>query len=60
MNKIVYDCIDNSPYYDDPTNQYLDDADLVELPNDDQHFDYRKYPYGPTVPSNTFNQNFNA
>ena len=60
MNKVVYDCIDPSPFYDDPQNPYIDESEAIELPSDDQHVDYRKYPYGPTVASNSFNQNFNA
>ena len=52
MNKIVYDCVDGSPYYEG--EQYLEDADLIELPSDDASYDYRKYPFGPTVPNNNF------
>lgn len=35
-NKIVYDCIDISPYYSDPQDPYIEDIDLIELPSDDQ------------------------
>jgi len=45
-NKIVYDCLDPSPYYDSPDNPYFDENDLVELPQDDSNTDFRKYPYG--------------
>ena len=45
-NKIVYDCIDPSPYYDSSQDPYMDDNDLIEMPSDDQNTDYRKYPYG--------------
>lgn len=63
MNKIVYDCIDPSPFYDQSgmspsqsscanENCYFDENDLCELVNDEQQNaqDLRKYPYGPTVP----------
>lgn len=36
LNKIVYDCIDPSPYYDNSTEPYIDENDLIELPQDDQ------------------------
>ncbi len=43
----MYDCIDNSPYYSDPQDPYIEDIDLIELPSDDQAQDnQRKYPYG--------------
>lgn len=30
---VVYDCIEPSPYYDDPmTDPYIDDRDAIELP----------------------------
>ena len=58
MNKIVYDCVDPSPFYEG--EPYLDDADLIELPSEDANYDYRKYPFGPTVPNNAFSQNFNS
>ncbi len=35
-NKIVYDCIDTSPFYTDPQDPYIEDIDLIELPSDDQ------------------------
>lgn len=60
MNKIVYDCLDPSPYYADAGEPYLDDNDLVELPSEDANYDYRKYPFGPAVPNNAFSQNFNS
>jgi hypothetical protein len=44
-NKIVYDCMDSSPFYDS-TDPYLDEADVIELPNDETSNDFRKYPYG--------------
>jgi hypothetical protein len=33
-NKIVYDCLDPSPFYDN-SNPYLDENDFIELPSDD-------------------------
>ena len=54
MNKIIYDCIDSSPYYENPADPYFDEEDAIELPSDDQvSSDYRKYPYGPSVTQNT-------
>jgi hypothetical protein len=47
-NRIVYDCIDTSPFYDNATNPYFEESDLIELSNDDSSNDYRKYPYGPS------------
>lgn len=52
MNKIVFDCVDNSPYYTD--EPYMDDNELLELPSEEANYDYRKYPFGPTVPNNAF------
>ncbi len=50
-NKIVYDCLDTSPFYD-ATDPYLEEAELLELPMDDMGtVDYRKYPYSPNVQS---------
>lgn len=46
QNKIVYDCIDISPYYSDPQDPYIEDIDLIELPNNDEA--PQKYPYGPS------------
>jgi hypothetical protein len=46
-NKIVYDCIDISPFYSDPQDPYIEDIDLIELPSDDLISEQRKYPYGP-------------
>lgn len=45
MNKIVYDCLDPSPFYDQ-SDPYLEESDLIELPSDEPTGDYRKYPYG--------------
>lgn len=53
MNKIVYDCVDQSPFYSADEN-YLDENELLELPSEDANYDYRKYPFGPTVPNNAF------
>lgn len=42
-NKIVYDCIDPSPYYDylskATLGNYIDDDDILEMPSneDDNH-----------------------
>jgi hypothetical protein len=48
-NKIVYDCLDLSPYYDS-ADPYLDENELIDLPPDDQaSLDYRKYPYSPNL-----------
>ena len=33
-NKIVYDCLDSSPFYD-AQDPYYDENDLIELPPDD-------------------------
>ena len=30
-NKIVYDCIDPSPYYENATEPYIDDKDIIEM-----------------------------
>jgi len=57
MNKIVYDCVDQSPFYTD--EPYFDENELIELPSEEANYDYRKYPFGPTVPNNSFSQNFN-
>lgn len=57
MNKIVYDCVDQSPFYTD--EPYFDENELIELPSEEANYDYRKYPFGPTVPNNAFSQNFN-
>jgi hypothetical protein len=45
MNKIVYDCMDPSPFYD-ASDPFLEETDVIELPSDDSSGDYRKYPYG--------------
>jgi hypothetical protein len=46
-NKIVYDCMDPSPFYDSTNEPYLDDSDILELQSDETgNNDYRKYPYG--------------
>ena len=56
-NRIVYDCVDQSPYYSDPQDPYIEDIDLIELPSDDNNGgggpDQRKYPYGSTYPQNS-------
>jgi len=57
MNKIVYDCVDQSPFYTD--EPYFDENELIELPSEEANYDYRKYPFGPTVQNNAFSQNFN-
>lgn len=46
-NKIVYDCIDISPYYDSVSDPFLEESESIDLPPDDSQVDYRKYPYGP-------------
>jgi len=55
-SKIVYDCLDPSPYYNDSKEPYLDEADAIELPPDDNANpgDYRnkQYPYGPSNSNN--------
>lgn len=49
QNKIVFDCLDNSPHYDSSNEPYIDENDSIELPQDDQPVDSRKqYPYGPS------------
>jgi hypothetical protein len=55
-NKIVYDCIDVSPFYDNQQDPYFDESEAIELINDDSsNFDYRKYPYGPNGASSSNN-----
>lgn len=34
MNKIVYDCMDPSPFYDS-SDPYLDESDVIEVSSDD-------------------------
>lgn len=46
-NKIVYDCIDPSPYYDPSVEPYLEEGEQIDLPPDESQTDFRKYPYGP-------------
>lgn len=51
-NKIVYDCIDVSPFYDAQTNPYFDESEAIEFPSDDLSNEFRKYPYGPSMSNN--------
>lgn len=55
-SKIVYDCMeDTSPYYEKVKDQFIDEADAIELPTDEsllQEARGRGYPYGPTNPQN--------
>mmetsp|Transcript_13579 Transcript_13579/g.23117 ORF Transcript_13579/g.23117 Transcript_13579/m.23117 type:complete len:131 (+) Transcript_13579:329-721(+) len=48
--KIVYDCIDYPSNRNEKENgPYIDENDLVELPQEDNPVDSRKYyPYGPS------------
>jgi len=39
LNKIVYDCIDPSPFYESDT--YIDEADAIEIPPEESHCDYK-------------------
>jgi hypothetical protein len=59
-NKIVYDCIDPSPFYDSPQDPpYLDENDLVEIPQEDAFSDQKKYPYGPNNSLSPYISNIN-
>jgi hypothetical protein len=50
--KIVFDCMDYPPANlkrEGDTTPYIDENDLIELPNDENPVDHRKYyPYGPS------------
>lgn len=59
-NKIVYDCIDPSPFYDSQSDPYFDENELIELPPEEGATDFRKYPYGPSAPSSNFSQGING
>jgi hypothetical protein len=52
IEKIVYDCMDYPPASlkrDGDNTPYIDEADIVELPPDENPIDHRKYyPYGPS------------
>ena len=56
-DRIVYDSIEYPPQKKDgPETPYLDDNDLVEITQDENPVDQRKYyPYGPPGQSSTFN-----
>jgi hypothetical protein len=32
MNRVVYDCIDPSPFYENASEPYIDENDLIDLP----------------------------
>ena len=56
MNKIIYDCLDQSPYYDNSSSEpYIDESEAIDLPGDN---DYKKYPFGP-MNSNSYLANIN-
>jgi hypothetical protein len=58
-NKIVYDCLDQSPYYDS-SDPYLEENELIDLPSDEQSSsDFRKYPYSPNLQGLGFQSNIN-
>ena len=37
MNRVVYDCIDPSPFYENSNDPYIDENDLIELPGEDKY-----------------------
>lgn len=45
MNRIVYDCIDQSPYYESGT--YIDENDQIEIPMDETLIEKQKYLFAP-------------
>ena len=56
MYPVVYDCIEPSPFYDleDPNDQYIDERDVIELPNPTEQSDgiinepyQKKYQFNP-------------
>ena len=56
LNKIIYDCLDQSPYYDNSSSEpYIDESEAIDLPGDN---DYKKYPFGP-MNSNSYLANIN-
>jgi|ERR1700733_13604475 len=58
MNKVIFDCLDMSPYYENNESDiYIDERDAIELPGDNN--DYKKYPFGP-MNSNTYIANINS
>lgn len=56
-NKIVYDCMDPSPYYEISQEPFLDENDLIEILLDDQTNEIRKYPYGSNTITSSSNIN---
>jgi len=53
--KIVYDCMD-FPNLKKEDGPYIDDQDLIDMPNDENPVDHRKYyPYGPSGNGSVFN-----
>ena len=57
MNKVIFDCVDQSPYYSNQGDDiYIDEAESIDLPGDN---DYKKYPFGP-MNSNTYLANINS
>lgn len=55
LNRVVYDCIDPSPFYEGTNEPYIDENDLIEISGSE---DYRKYNFGP-MNSNTYQANIN-
>jgi hypothetical protein len=51
MNRVVYDCIDPSPFYENPNEPYIDENDLIDIGGSDDKFN--KYNFGP-MNSNTY------
>jgi len=56
--KIVFDCMDYPTVKnrEGDNTPYIDEADIIELPPDENPIDHRKYyPYGPSGQATTFN-----
>jgi len=52
--KVVYDCMDY-PQIKKEDGLYIDESDLIDMPNDENPNDHRKYyPYGPSSNGGVF------
>ena len=51
--------MDQSPFYNDPQDPYIQDIDLIELPSDDITPDQKKFQYGSTFNPGGPLSNFN-
>lgn len=50
MVQIKYFMIVSIPhYYENTQETFIDENDLIEIQNDDQNPDFRKYPYGQNI-----------